>query len=85
LVTHGAITFEGKLLIGSDDTTGDGGLKQGVAVNHPLAYVDEARRVLDALAEGVVADMPMAETFWPSAFGACTDRFGKRNSPLGFA
>lgn len=75
-VMHAALTFDGNLLMGSDDPTGDDGPKVGMAVNYTVAGVDEARRVFDGLSEGGQVTMPMAEMFWAPAFGMCVDRFG---------
>jgi len=36
----------------------------------------EAKRVFDALSQGGEVQQPIAETFFASAFGMCTDRFG---------
>lgn len=76
LVMHAAISTEGALLMGSDDPTGDGGPKVGVAVSYTAPDVAEARRVFDALAEGGTVDMPMEATFFSAAFGALQDRWG---------
>lgn len=76
LIMHAALTFEGHLLMGSDDPSGDGGRMRGVAVNFTVPDVGEATRVFEALAEGGEVTMPMAETFWSPMFGTCVDRFG---------
>jgi PhnB protein len=76
MIMHGALTLNGRLLMASDDPTGDGGPKKGVAVSHSAADAGEAKRVLEALAEGGEITMPLAETFWSPAFGMCNDRFG---------
>lgn len=75
-IMHAALNTGGRLLMASDDPTGDGGPKTGVAVSHSAADAGEAKRVFDALAEGGEVQMPLAETFWSPAFGACVDRFG---------
>ncbi len=76
LIMHAALSFEGHLLMGSDDPTGDGAPMRGVAVNCTVPDVPEAIRVFQALADGGEVTMPMAETFWSPMFGMCTDRFG---------
>jgi PhnB protein len=76
LVMHAAIVVGDDLLMGSDDPTGDGGPKAGMAVNYSVPDVDKARRVFEELADGGEVQMPMGETFWSPAFGACVDRFG---------
>lgn len=76
LIMHAALTFEDHLLMGSDDMTGDGGPMRGVAVSCTVPDVAEANRVFQALAEGGVVTVPLAETFWAPIFGMCVDRFG---------
>ena len=62
--------------MGSDDPTGTGGPKWGVAVNVSVDDEAEAKRIYDALADGGSADMPLEATFWSPAFGSLTDRWG---------
>ncbi len=76
LIMHAALTFDGHLLMGSDDPTGDGGPMKGVAVNYTVTDAAEAQRAFQALAEGGQVTMPMAETFWSPMFGMCVDPFG---------
>ena len=77
LVMHAALTLPGGgLLMGSDDPTGDGGPKTGVAVNVSVADEAEAKRVFDALAEGGEVQMPLESTFFSPAFGGLVDAFG---------
>ncbi|MCB1030058.1 MAG: VOC family protein [Acidimicrobiales bacterium] len=75
-VMHAAIDIGGSLLMGSDDPTGDGGAKTGVAVVFTAADADEVKRIVSELAEGGELQMPVEETFWSPAFGALVDRFG---------
>ncbi len=75
-IMHSALNTGGRLLLASDDPTGDGGPKVGAAVSHSAADAGEAKRIFDALAEGGTVVMPISETFWSPAFGMCTDRFG---------
>jgi len=75
-VMHAALTLPDALLMGSDDPTGDGGPKTGVAVTYTAPDADRARQVFESLAEGGEVQMPFAPTFWSSGFGACLDRFG---------
>lgn len=75
-VMHAALTFGDSLLMGSDDTTGDGGPKVGVAVCFTAPDAQEGLRVFDALAEGGEVTMPFEATFWSRGFGTCNDRFG---------
>ena len=76
LIMHAALTFDGHLLMGSDDPTGDGGPMRGISVNYTVADATDATRVFEALAEGGEITMPLAETFWAPLFGMCVDRFG---------
>lgn len=75
-VMHAALTLGDGVLMGSDDPTGDGGPKTGVAVSYSAPDVDEARRVFESLSTGGRVDMPFGPTFWSPGFGACLDRFG---------
>lgn len=75
VVMHAALSFDGNLLMGSDDPSGDGGPMRGFSVNFTAADSGEAQRVFDALAEGGQVTMPMEKTFWAEAFGMCIDRF----------
>ncbi|MGQ0466323.1 MAG: VOC family protein [Sporichthyaceae bacterium] len=76
LIAHAALTVGGGLLMASDDPTGDGGPKKGVAVSYSAPDAAETKRVFDALAEGGEVQMPVAATFWSPAFGSCVDRWG---------
>ncbi len=76
LILHAALTFEGHLLMGSDDPTGSFTGVQGMHVNYATADVADAKRVFEALADGGQVTVPLAETFFSPAFGMCVDRFG---------
>jgi PhnB protein len=76
LIMHAALTFDGHLLMASDDPTGGFNGVQGMYVNYSVADPAEAERVFEALAEGGKVIMPIAETFWSPRFGMCIDRFG---------
>jgi PhnB protein len=76
LIMHAALTFEGHLLMASDDPTGNFQGVQGMHVNYTVPDVAEAERVFEALADGGEVTMPIAETFWSPMFGMCIDRFG---------
>ena len=76
LIMHAALSFEGHLLMASDDPTGNFSGVQGMYVNYTVADVAEAERVFEALADGGKVTMPLAETFWSPRFGMCVDRFG---------
>jgi PhnB protein len=76
-VMHASLTLgESRLLMGSDDPTGTGGPKVGIAVAYVAPDEGEAKRVFDALADGGETTLPFGATFWSRGFGMCTDRFG---------
>lgn len=75
-ILHASLALPTGSLWGSDDPSGDGGPKTGVAVTFTAPDVDEARRVFDALAEGGEVMMPFGPTFYSPGFGGLTDRFG---------
>ncbi len=76
LIMHAALTFEGHLLMASDDPTGGFRGVQGMSVNYTVDNVGEAERVFEALADRGEVTTPLAETFWSPKFGMCVDRFG---------
>ena len=76
LIAHAALSFDGHLLMASDDPTGNFIDVRGMYVNYSVAEVAEAERVFQALAEDGNVMMPLAETFWSPKFGMCVDRFG---------
>jgi PhnB protein len=75
-VMHAALTWDGGVIYGSDDPTGDGGPKVGVGIVYTAPDVDTARRVLTALADGGEMQMELEPTFFSPGFGACLDRWG---------
>lgn len=77
LVIHAAISAGDDLLMGSDDPMAeDFGPVQGMMVTYDAADADDARRVLDALAEGGTVTQELIPTFFSEAFGMCVDAFG---------
>jgi PhnB protein len=77
LVLHAALQFEGHLLMGSDDPmTENFGPVSGMMISFSTPDAGEAKRVYDALADGGTQTQPMIETFFSSAWGMVTDRFG---------
>ena len=75
-VMHASIAIGEGLLMGSDDPTGDGGPKVGVAVTFTASDFDEGKRVFEELAEGGERFMTFEPTFFSAGFGSCLDRFG---------
>ena len=76
LIMHAALTFEGHILMASDDPSPNFGPVHGMYVNYTVGDVAEAERVFEALADGGKVTMPITETFWSPRFGMCVDRFG---------
>lgn len=75
-VMHASLTFEDSLLMGSDDPSGTGGPKVGVAVSYTAPDEQDAKRVFEALGDGGEITMPFDATFFSRGFGTCNDRFG---------
>jgi PhnB protein len=77
-VIHAALTFpDGEYLMGSDDPMDDDfGPVHGMMVSYDATDAADAERVHAALAEGGVVTQAVEPTFFSSAFGMCTDRFG---------
>ena len=48
----------------------------GCAIALGMSDPAAAKRMFDALADGGVITLPLAETFWALAFGDVVDRFG---------
>lgn len=75
-VMHAALTFGDTLLMGSDDTSGDGGPRQGIALSFTASDSEAADTVFTGLADGGEVQMPLGPTFWSEGFGMCLDRYG---------
>lgn len=77
MIIHAALTYDDKLLMGSDDPmTADFGPVQGMMVSYTAPDAAQARQVFDALGEGGQVTQDLIETFFSPAFGMCTDKFG---------
>ena len=77
VIIHAALVNGDLLLMGSEDPTTDSfGPVQGMMVSYDAADEADARRVMDALAEGGEVTQALEPTFFSVAFGMCTDRFG---------
>ncbi|PSL19747.1 VOC family protein [Shimia abyssi] len=50
--------------------------QQSVSVNHPVATIEEGKRIFEQLSAGGTITMPYAQTFFAPAFGMVQDRFG---------
>lgn len=75
-VMHASLRIGDGLLMGSDDPTGDGGPRLGIAVSYSAPDSDTGKAALDALCEGGQLQMPWEATFWSPGFGAGVDRWG---------
>ena len=75
-IVHATLSFDGSELAGADVQSEHYRRPQGFWVLVDVEGDEEAHRIFTALAEGGSVDMPMHETFWSSAFGVLTDRFG---------
>ena len=75
-IAHARMTIGNNVLMGSDSPSNQSSKPAGFAVNVGTDTPEEADRIFAALADGGVAHMPIAETFWAHRFGMCTDRFG---------
>ena len=77
VVIHAAITIGDDLLMGSDEPMSETfGPVQGMMVSYDAADDADAKRVFEALSEGGQVTQELIPTFFSSAFGMCTDRFG---------
>ena len=80
LVMHVGLELpDGQMLMASDMIEGMGperveGNNFSISV-HPDSK-EEADRIFNALAEGGIVTMPIADQFWGDYFGSLTDRFG---------
>ena len=68
--------------IGETELMADDGMEakkaefKGMTLALSAANDADAKRLFEALADGGSVQMPLAKTFWSSAFGMLTDRFG---------
>ena len=78
-IMHVSLPIGESVLMGSDSNPGFGP-GPVVGTNFSIAYVPASREDADqkfaALSAGGQVSMPMAEMFWGSYFGSCTDKFG---------
>lgn len=77
LTMHAALTDGAAMLMASDTPPGmTFETPRGVSLSLSFPDVAEARRIFDALGDGGMVAMPLAETFWSELFGMVNDRFG---------
>ena len=78
-VMHVSYPVGSSVLMGSDIPSSMGG-PPVVGNNYSISFIpesrDEADRVFAALSDGGAVQMPMADMFWGSYFGALSDKFG---------
>ena len=75
-VMHAEFTIGDTTLMASDGNAGGNPEFKGIAQSITTASDAETRRIFDALADGGQIQMPLAKTFFSSAFGMVADRFG---------
>ena len=75
-IAHATLRVGAAMLMGNDVRPGDYARPQGCAIALGMSDLAAAKRMFDALADGGVITLPLAETFWALAFGAVVDRFG---------
>ncbi len=77
-IMHGAVQFDGGLLMASDDASGKFEPMKGSSVHIALPTFAAGQTAFDALAEEGEVGMPYQKTFWTPGFGTVTDKFGTR-------
>ena len=75
-IAHARLTVGDAVLMGGDPPPQHYQPPKGITVTLGTVDPAEAERVFEALSEGGMVTMPIAETFWARRFGMLTDRFG---------
>jgi PhnB protein len=75
-ILHARMKIGDAVLMASDAPPGHFHKPQGFSVSLQIDDPADAERKFQALAEGGVVNMPIAQTFWARRFGMCVDRFG---------
>lgn len=75
-VMHVTMGVGASVLMGADALPQYFEKPQGISVSLTVKSAEEAKRIFDGLAESALVQMPLQKTFWSSAFGVLTDRFG---------
>ena len=75
-IMHTTFSILGSSLMGSDLPPDMYNKAVGFRVALNMDAPDTAKTWFEALAEGGTIEMPLQKTFWASAFGMVTDRFG---------
>lgn len=76
MVMHAEFSVGDTTLMASDGMGSGKTRFEGISLALSPADEAEAKRLFDALAEGGRVQMPLAKTFFSSAFGMVADRFG---------
>ena len=78
-IMHVSFPIDSSVLMGSD-TPSTFAPAPEMGNNFSISYASQSREETDDLfakmSEGGVVTMPLADMFWGSYFGACTDKFG---------
>lgn len=75
-VMHASFRIGETELMADDGMEGKKAEFKGMTLALSAANDADAKRLFEALADGGSVQMPLAKTFWSSAFGMLTDRFG---------
>ena len=79
-IMHITLSKDGKAILMGSDASGEWAPKTVVGNNITLSMTAESKEEADKFFAGLSEDgavvMPMADTFWESYFGMCTDKFG---------
>ena len=78
-IMHVSFPIGDSVLMGSDTPSifeGSHVVGTNISISVSPESKDEANRLFGSLSEGGSVAMPMADMFWGSYFGYCTDRFG---------
>ena len=77
-IMHVSLPIGDSVLMGSDTPSifeGSHVVGTNISISVSPESKDEANRLFGSLSEGGSVAMPMADMFWGSYFGYCTDRF----------
>ena len=78
-IMHVSFPIGSSVLLGSDTVTGFGppGVKgDNFSVSCATQSREETDELFAKISEGGTVTMPLADMFWGSYFGSCTDKFG---------
>ncbi|WP_137819942.1 VOC family protein [Pseudomonas sp. 2FG] len=75
-VMHANLQIGGSQVMASDGMCSGTQAFNGFNLSISTHSLEQAEQVFAALAEGGQVGMPLQKTFWASAFGMLTDRFG---------